>query len=310
MGYLLDNSDKKINTVKEINDLAINSPEEFIASSEQEFTNQVKQVIDHIVNSENKCKLILITGPSSSGKTTFSKILRSELRRLKIWNDMISLDNFYRGINNIPVLEDGSKDFEALECLDVNQIKKVLSDLLEKGHGDIPLYDFEAQAISGQTVHIEVPQDGIIIVEGIHAINPKLTEGLSDHSILKIYIDVKGGILTEAGDTFIVPESIRLIRRICRDYKYRYTLPVRTMGMWKNVRRGEDLYIKPLEKCADFIINSFHSYEPCIMANDAVPFLNSIPEEFKMSELKEKMALFKLLDQSLVPKGSLLREFI
>lgn len=300
----------KVYTLSEINDLAVKNPEKLIEMSEKNFKNQVKKIVDYIVYKKNKCKLILITGPSSSGKTTFSKILRNELRKLKIWNDTISLDNFYKKLYDVPLLADGTKDFETIDSLKVEEIKKALSDLLENGKCDIPIYDFKQMAVTDKRVHIEVPFDGIIIVEGLHAINPKITENLPKNNILKIYIDVSSSIKVDDKGETIRGESIRLMRRIERDYKYRYTLPIKTIMMWKNVRRGEEIYIRPLKKCADFVIDTFHIYEPCIIGNDVMSYLVSSKISFNIEKLVHQLRLFKHIDKKLVPEDSLIREFI
>lgn len=310
MKDLLDSSRRDFYTLEEINELAIKYPETLVNNSEYTFRSRVKKVIDYITENKNKCKLVLITGPSSSGKTTFSKILRGELRKLNIWNDIISLDNFYKGFKNVPILEDGSRDFESVEGLDTDEVKKVLKDLIEHGAGNIPLYDFKSMAASGKRLHINVPKEGIIIVEGIHAINPEITDELSDENILKLYIDVEEGVKLKSGEDFIKPEDIRLMRRVGRDYKYRHVLPIRTIMMWRNVRRGEELYLKPLKKYADFTINTFHTYEPCVMGADVISYLNSIPQNLDMDVLKEKLYKFENISEDLVPKDSLIREFI
>ena len=165
-------------------------------------------------------------------------------------------------------------------------------------------------AASGKRLHINVPKEGIIIVEGIHAISPEITCELADENILKLYIDVEKGVRLKSGEEFIKPEDIRLMRRVGRDYKYRYVLPIRTIMMWKNVRRGEELYLKPLKKYADLTINTFHNYELCVMGADVISYLNSVPKNLNMDELKEKLYRFESISKDLVPKDSLIREFI
>lgn len=309
MKNLADNFREDFYTLNSLNEAARLEPKKLIRKSEKVFNHRVKNIVNYVTENKSHCKIILITGPSSSGKTTFSKILRRKFRRLGIWNDIISLDNFYKGIKSIPKLEDGSHDFESLEGLDIDGAKKVIIDLLAKGRCDIPLYDFKTMSATENTVHIEVPKSGIIIIEGLHAINPLITEGVVGSNILRIYIDANNMIKFENGEDFIKSENIRLMRRICRDYKYRHILPLRTVEMWKNVRRGEKLYVKPLKEYADFILNTFHYYEPCVMANDVVNFLNYLPKNLEMNDLKEKLSNFTNIDKDLVPKKSLIREF-
>lgn len=290
--------------------MALECPQFLIAETESIFKNRIKKIVEYVKKNEENYKIILITGPSSSGKTTFSKILREELRNLGIWNDIISLDNFYKGIDSIPVLADGSRDFESIDCIDVTAIQQVIFNLLKNGNCDIPLYNFQTKSPSEQKIHIEVPKNGIVIIEGIHAISPKITDGILLHNVLKIYIDVENSVKNNVNENFILPEDTRLMRRIVRDYKHRFTSPIDTLDMWKNVKRGEKFYIKPLKKFADLTIDSFHNYEFCTMKHDILMCFDQIIDDLHISLLKEKIAMFKSIPKDFVPQTSLLREFI
>lgn len=296
-------------TLDKINELATSDAKLFINHVENAFKDEFKNTLEHILKRRNECKVILISGPSSSGKTTFANMLSKALGENGIWSSVLSLDNFYQGIKKVPKLEDGTEDFESIEGLDVKEIKKCLSDIIKTGHADIPIYDFSQMAPSKEKIRIDLPTDGVLIMEGLHAISPVLSEGLEQQNLFKIYINVKGGIRNDEG-VFFPPKFIRLMRRIQRDHKYRYTSPEQTIIMWKNVSRGEKLYVRPLRKFADIKVNSLHAYEPCVMAKEMIDLMNEVPENLNMSVFTEKLKQFNLIDQDLVPRDSLLREFI
>ncbi|MDQ5984057.1 MAG: Uridine kinase [Eubacteriales bacterium SKADARSKE-1] len=295
--------------LEKINKLALNDPSYLINYVEDSFKNKVKKTIEYILERKNSCKIILVSGPSSSGKTTFANMLCKYLEKAGIWAEILPLDNFYQGIKKVPRLEDGTKDFESIDGLDVNEIKKCLLEIIKIGNTTIPTYDFSKMAPSKKKENIKLPDGGVLIMEGLHAISPAITEGLAQQSIIKIYINVKGGIRDEEG-VFFPPKFIRLMRRIERDYKYRYTLPARTILMWQNVSRGEKLYVRPLRKFADISINSLHAYEPCVMAREALDLMKSVPKEIDMNTFSDKLKQFNWINENLVPKDSLLREFI
>lgn len=297
-------------TLEKINKLALNDPKYFIDCVEESFEDEIKKTIDYILEQKNECKIILISGPSSSGKTTFANMLCERLVGMGIWAGILPLDNFYQGIKKVPLLENGTKDFESIDGLDVKEIKKCLSEIIETGHTMIPTYDFSAMAPAKEKKDVELPSGGILIMEGLHAISPAISEGLAQQNVVKIYINVKGGVRAADDGVFFSPEFIRLVRRIQRDYKYRYTQPIRTILMWENVSRGEKLYVRPLRKFANVQVNSFHAYEPCIMAKEVLELMRSVPSKIDMSDFIDKLEQFNWIDESLVPENSLLREFI
>lgn len=296
-------------TLKRINEMALSDPESFVNDVENFFKNEIKKVVKYILERKDNCKIILISGPSSSGKTTFTNMLCEYLGEKGVWAGILPLDNFYQGAKKVPLLEDGTKDFESMDGLDVKNIKNCLSEIIKTGHTIIPTYDFSTMAPSKEKAEITLPPGGVLVMEGLHAISPDITEGLAQQNIVKIYISVKGGVRDDIG-VFFPPKFIRLMRRIERDHKYRYTLPERTILMWKNVLRGEKLYVRPLRKFADIRIDSFHAYEPCVMAKDLLELLQSVPEDLGMESFIDKLKQFNWIDENLVPKNSLLREFI
>mgnify|MGYP004598977911 FL=1 len=296
-----------------INEAAEKEPEQFVKRIECSFKAQIEETADYVIKKQPECKILMIAGPSSSGKTTVANMIKAEFAKRNIWSTVISLDDFYIGIDKLPILKNGSKDFESINGLDTFQIKQTLKSIIYDGLCDMPIYDFSKMAPSNKRRHIKVPSNGMIIIEGLHALNPIISDGLPIESVLKIYVSVQNKVMFN-GHEFISPEDIRLTRRVLRDYNYRDTMPIRTVMMWADVCRGEQLYIKPFEMESNISINSFHAYEICVMSKEMLGLMGSIPKNIQEYEhivkLTEKLREFKNINKSLVTSDSLIREFI
>lgn len=300
-------------TLSEINERAKMHPEEFIREAEETFASQIRQTVDKIEERRPECKILMVSGPSSSGKTTTANMLKDELMRRDIWSTVISLDDFYVGIARLPLLKDGGKDFESINGLDIEQVKKSIKGIVYEGFCDMPIYDFSTMAPSSERRQIKLPENGVIIIEGLHALNPVITEGLPLDSVFKIYVSVENDVQL-GGEKVLQRTSIRLTRRVLRDFYFRDTEAVRTILMWNNVCRGENLYIKPLKEQSNVSLNSFHAYELCVMATPMIELCESVTEDLEVYEaikrLQKKLDMFERLDESLVPPTSLLKEFL
>ncbi len=301
--------------LEQINEASANYSLEFIKNIEDMFYKEICGIADFILNSKNKCKILMLAGPSSSGKTTTSYKLRDELIKRGHNTIIISLDDFYLGRNLAPISShDGKPDFEAIEALDVPQLKNCLNSLINKGVCDVPKFDFKNKAPHEDKIHIELKEDDIVIIEGLHALNPMLTSNFSKKDgILKAYISVKQGI-NDYNGKILSRQDIRLIRRIARDYKSRGTNSDETFSMWDSVCRGEFFYIHPFKRTSDVTINSIHIYEPCVLSHQAIPLLLNIKEDsihFRLAnKLISSLERFYPIDIDLVPQNSLIREFI
>lgn len=300
-------------TLSEINERAKRYPEEFILKAEEAFASQIRRTVDKIEERRPECKILMLSGPSSSGKTTTANMIKDELMRRDIWSTVISLDDFYVGIARLPLLKDGGKDFESIDGLDIEQVKKSIKGIVYEGFCDMPIYDFSTMAPSSERRQIKLPENGVIIIEGLHALNPVITEELPLDSVFKVYVSVENEVqLSE--EKIIQPTSIRLTRRVLRDFYFRDTEAVRTILMWNNVCRGENLYIKPFKEQSNVSLNSFHAYELCIMATPMIELCVSVTEDLDVYEaikrLEKKLAMFERLNKSLVPQTSLLKEFL
>lgn len=302
---------KKQWTLEKINEVAKSDPEYLINSVEDRFNLSLERVVDYILNEKKESKLILVSGPSSSGKTTFAKIILERLKKKGVKSEVFPFDNFYLGKDKVPILPDGSKDFESIEGLDVKNIKKCLSTLIKTGECIIPTYDFAKMAPAKEKQCLKNPKGGIVLAEGLHAINPILTEGISSEHIVRIYVDICSGI-KHKDKVFYPPKFLRLARRVLRDYIYRGTLSLQTLEMWHNILRGEKLYIKPIRRYADIKVSTLHEFEPCVMKTETLKLFEDLPPEIKINFTKfmKHLGAFNDIKKDLVPKNSLIREFI
>lgn len=299
--------------LEQINEAAANSPEEFVNSMEEMFRNEISDLADYVLRPDNKCKILMLAGPSSSGKTTTAYKLRDELIRRGTRTIIISLDDFYWGNGKAPVLIDGKHDYEAVEALDIQQVKDCLYSLMKNGYCDAPKFDFKLKTQCKDKNHIELGENDIAIIEGLHALNPIFTANLPKEGLLKAYISVKQGIKDYNGVVFS-RRDVRLIRRLARDFKSRGSDAEETFSMWDSVGRGEFLYIHPFKRTSDITVNSIHIYEPCVLCHQVIPLLKTIDSDsayFKFSrKILSSLERFYPIDMELVPKNSLIREFI
>lgn len=296
-----------------INSFAKQAPAEFVKQTELAYRRNIASIAARIAHSESTCKVIMLSGPSSSGKTTTAHMLAEAFRDFYIHSEIISLDDFYRGENQAPVLPNGEYDYESVEALNVPSIQKCLLDLMQGNSCEMPVFDFETHTPHPYTRRVELKERDIAIVEGIHALNPCITENLPNRNLLKVYISVKQGIDNQSNELFSA-NDMRLLRRIVRDSKFRNTLPERTIHMWHTVMQGEYKYIKPYRDDADVTINSLHVYEPCVLKEDALPLLESIGDTSTYYKQAQKflcaLQQFERIPQGLIPRNSMLREFI
>ena len=312
MNHNLYGQDLKMRwTLEEINEMAKSDPQYLINSVESRFNSMIEKVINYILVEKKGCKLVLVSGPSSSGKTTFSKIILERLKQKGVLAEVFPFDNFYLGFDHVPILEDGSRDFEAIEGLDIEGIRKSLIDLIHTGECIIPTYDFALMQPKKEKEYLKNPKNGIVLAEGLHAINPILTKGIRPKDIVRIYVDIDSGI-THKGKMFFSPKFVRLSRRVLRDYIYRQTLSLKTLKMWENILRGERLYIRPLRRYAHIRVDTLHEFEVCVMKKETLELFEDLPPEIKANFAKfiKSLEKFNEIKKDLVPPNSLTREFI
>ena len=299
--------------LEQINDGAVNCPQRMINEVEESYHDHLEGIARTVRRFHRGARLMMLSGPSSSGKTTTAHLLRDYLSRQGRKAHILSLDDFYKGAGAVPKLPDGTPDFETVEALEVEAVKACLRDLVTTGRAEVPVYDFAQSRPSGETRLLELEEDDMVVVEGIHALNPVFTRELPEESCVKLYVSVKQQIKDANGEV-ISPFDLRLVRRIVRDIQFRGTGAEETLAMWDSVVEGEDRYIRPYRHSADFTVNSIHIYEPCVLRRIAIPLLRAIAEDSlqfrKARDLESRLMRFEPVDAALVPANSMLREFI
>ena len=298
-------------TLNNINENVESNMESFINDAESRFESSVSGLADRF---SSDCDIVLLAGPSSSGKTTTAGKIAQKIINSGRNAYTLSLDDYYRNAADIPLTSEGLKDFENVSALDIDLIHKTFSDLIEKRTAQVPEFDFVSGTRKPETKRMELKKDDLIIVEGIHALNPIITKGLDESHITKVYISVSSRVTDDAGRVIFSKRNLRLVRRMIRDYHYRNTSVEKTLSQWPEVLKGEDKYIFPFERNASFRIDSFHPYEPCLFKSEAVELLKTVGEDSDVypiaSELKNSFSELDTIDMSKLPANSLLREFV
>lgn len=262
---------------------------------------------------EKSPKLVLIAGPSSSGKTTFCKKMAYALEQQGMKPKMLSLDDYYGKPEDCPLDENGEYDYESLYALDLNLLESHLKALIAGEEVILPRYNFAESSREWQSEPMKMEPDSILLIEGIHGLNPELTGGIDDDLVYRIYISGSALKVGKNGRYFLSTDN-RLIRRMVRDYKYRGTSAQSTLERWPSVRRGEQRWIVPYQKYANASVNTSFPYELGLLRHEAIPLLKDVPQE--SAEYYEAIRLLNLLSEihpvnpDLLPKYSILREFL
>jgi len=292
--------------------LTRDSQVDFVNLCETKHNHQLAQLGNEIEAVKDDIKLIAVAGPSSSGKTTFTNRLRIELLSKGIKPMMISMDNYYKPKSEAPKDSDGNPDLEHVEALDVEQFNKDMADLVMGKEVKMPIFDFkEGKRVPGPSVKLE--KGSPILIEGIHALNERLTDLIPSHQKYNIFISPNTQLHIDDHNPISLTD-LRLIRRMVRDQKYRNTPVTETLDMWSSVRRGEFKWIYPHQETANFVYNSELSYELLVLNKIALPHLNAVPRDDKhfivANRLVKFLKYFKEIDPTLIPSNSILLEFI
>ncbi|MFN8254141.1 MAG: nucleoside kinase [Bacteroidales bacterium] len=286
---------------------------ELIKISEALHEKKIAQIADMIYSKKDKVKLILLSGPSASGKTTTAKRLSIQLKVLGIKPLPISLDNYFVDRELTPKDEKGEYNFEALEALDIEALYQNLSDLIEGKEVLMPSFSFQLGKRVYEGEPLKISSEHVFILEGIHALNPALTAKFDDDLKFRIYVSA----LTQVGidsHNRIPTTDNRLLRRIVRDYQYRHYSALDTIKRWPSIRHGEDLNIFPFQEEADVMFNSALFYELGVLKKHAEPILKQIHpicEEFSEAQrLLKFLSYFQDIPEKEIPPTSILREFL
>lgn len=274
--------------------------------------SKIAQIAKDIVDKGSK-KFIMIAGPSSSGKTSFSYRLSIQLRALGMRPHPIALDNYFKNREDTPKDENGNYDFECLEAIDVEQFNKDMLSLLSGQTVELPSFNFKTGKREYKGDYKRLNENEILVIEGIHGLNEKMSYALPAESKYKIYISALTALNVDEHNR-IATTDVRLLRRMVRDNRTRGTSASGTLNMWQSVRRGEEKYIFPFQESADAVFNSALIYELSVLKLYAEPLLFGISKEDP--QYYEAKRLLKFLDYFLgmtsegLPNNSLIREFV
>ncbi len=301
-----------INNVSDFNVACKNNRSfEMIKLAEALHEKKVAQIADQIA--AKRPRLIFIAGPSSSGKTTFSKRLQIQLMVNGIRPEVISMDDYFVNREDTPRDENGDWDFENVEAVDLPFFRQQMRDLLDGKEVEIPAFSFEKGERQFEGRKLKLGKDNVLVIEGLHALNPILLPDVARNLTFKIYVSALTTINID-NHNWIPTTDIRLLRRIVRDYKYRGYSARDTIARCPSVRRGEDKWIYPFQEEADVMFNSALLFELAVLKRHAEPILQEVPkycEEYtEAHRLIKFLQYFVPIPEKEIPPTSLLREFV
>jgi uridine kinase len=284
---------------------------ELVAEGEAYHAAQLTRIAQEICT--RGARVVLIAGPSSSGKTSTSHKLCLELLAQGKNPVALSLDNWYLNGDLTPLKVDGTKDYESVYAIDLKQLEEDLKALVDGKEIALPIFNFsdEKREYSGETLSLE--NEAVLVMEGIHALNPILTKHLRDSDKYKIYASPMSPVSLD-GETWIPTYVHRLLRRMSRDYRTRGKTPLQTIAGWQDVREGEARWIEPFREQADAEFDTSMTYELPAIRYAVETALQTVPasaDEYKTAEqLLYYLSFFEGLEASYIPRTSILREFI
>jgi uridine kinase len=304
-----------LNNVGDLNRaIHIGKARDVIMVSEAIQEKRIASIAEKIAKRYNEgVRVILISGPSSSGKTTFCKRLEIQLVTNFLHPLGISLDDYYVNREDTPKDENGHYDFESLYAIDLPYFKTDLQRLVNGEEIDLPSYNFETGKREYRGKKLKMQHNSVLLLEGIHGLNPELTDTIPPERIFRVYVSALTTISLD-GHNWIPTTDNRLLRRIVRDYRFRGYSARQTISMWPSVRRGEDKWIFPYQENADQMFNSAMIYEFAALRRHAEPILNEVlelDEEYAEAyRLLRFLKYFNHIPEEERPRTSLLREFL
>ncbi|MDU4378265.1 MAG: nucleoside kinase [Anaerococcus vaginalis] len=302
-----------INFASDLNELVINDKiESLVNVNETYYNNQLNKCAKDII--ANNMNIVMLAGPSSSGKTTTAKKLAIQLAVLGKDAYVISTDDYFVDRNKTPLDENGNKDFESIDAIDLHSLNEDLLDLLEGKEVILPSFNFIKGIRTLSNKKIKMKDNTILIIEGIHALNPKLTDYIPEKNKYKIYVSVLTGINIDSTNRISSTET-RLIRRIVRDNKYRGYDTLETLKSWDKVKLGEQKYIFPYQNRADFYVDSSLIYEYNALKKYAIECFKQVSKNSKyyymVDRLENILSYFvEIGNTKIIDDHSILREFI
>lgn len=302
-----------LSTVGEFNEACANGhTNDLINVSEALHEKKISRLADRIAENRD-IKVILIAGPSSSGKTTFSKRLAVQLMVCGLHPVPLSLDDYFVNREDTPRLPNGDYDFENVNAMDIPLFNSQINALLRGEEVELPRYNFQTGRSEKSGNRLRLTPSTLLILEGIHALNPELTRDIPDGNKFKIYASALTTILLD-DHNYIPTTDNRLLRRIVRDYKYRGYSAQETIRRWPSVREGEERWIFPFQEQADEMVNTALLFELAALRDQALPLLEQVPEHApEYSEayrLRKFLGYLRPISLDSLPPTSLLREFL
>lgn len=301
--------------LSDINAAVRRDPVGFMEECDQGYQDKIARAAEKICENMSKSPVVLLSGPSGSGKTTTAEKLSQELERRGVRTHAVSMDDYFLRPDSegAPRTPGGAIDYESPEMMDLKLLDEHFAKLTRGEWILVPKFEFARQMRNDSRGRpLKLGADEVAIFEGIHALNTQLTSRHPDAT--RLYVSARSDVKGEDGRVMFKRTWLRLTRRAVRDYNFRGTDVGGTLDMWANVRRGEKLYISPFRSRADIIFDSSLPYEVPVMKNYALPILQSVPENNErhdeMLELVKAFEHFEAIDPALVPRDSLLREFI
>lgn len=308
------NSIVGVSNVGDLNEGCCNgNARELIKIVEALHEKKVASIADQILEHDPKIKVILISGPSSSGKTTFSKRLAIQLKVAGKTPVNLSLDDYFVDREHTPKDKDGNLDFESIYAIDLEFFNEQINALFKGEEVDMPIFSFAKGERTFNGHKLKLKEDDVLIIEGIHALNPMLTKHLDQSVLFKIYVSALTTISLDEHN-WIPTSDNRLIRRIIRDFQYRGYSAKDTIARWPSVRKGEEKWIYPYQEEADIMFNSALLFELAVLKNYVEPILHQVPqncpEHAEAYRLLRFLSYFNPIMANEIPPTSLLREFV
>ncbi len=303
-----------VKNIADLNDVIANGNfADIVRINEALHEKKIAHIADEIAKRADKVKLVLIAGPSSSGKTTFAQRLCVQLRVNGLKPCTIGMDDYFIDRDKTPVDEDGKPDFESVDALDLEKFNDDLNKLISGEEAVIPSYDFISGKRSPVGRKLRLRKNEIIVVEGIHGLNSELTKSIPDENKFRIFVSPMTQLNVDAHN-YISTSDSRLIRRIVRDYQFRGNSAVQTIDAWPSVRRGEEKNIFPYQHNADVVFNSATVYELSVLKPFVEPLLYKIdktmPEYITANRIIKFLDYFLSAGTEAIPDNSLIKEFV
>lgn len=294
--------------LKDLN-MAARSPENMITEDERTYHDRIGRIAEY-VSDHNEVKLVLLAGPSGSGKTTTANLIADRIRGLGEGAMVVSLDDFYRDHTDpeYPKNELGVHDYERPEALDLDELISTITDIVEDREFTVPKYDFKLGARISNTSYPPIGH-GCVIIEGLHALNPIISEGIRGERVLKLFVSVSTNI-NSCGARILSGRKIRFVRRLVRDSIYRGADARRTLSLWRGVLRAEDIYLYPYKATADLAFDTFHRFELGVMRDKALKLLEAVSTDEYVQIVADALRQTEAIDAKKIPENSLIREFI